>query len=81
VASAGTLAKTAAQFVGVGATTLLLTKLDEALSLGNLLTLLGECRLPLSYLTFGQNVPDDIVPADAGQLARAILGLERVGHI
>ena len=32
--------------------------------------------LPLSYLTNGQNVPDDIEPADSQSLARLILGLE-----
>jgi flagellar biosynthesis protein FlhF len=78
VASAGSLAKTAEQFATVGTTALLLTKLDEAASLGNLLSLLRASRLPLSYLTHGQNVPDDITPADNGTLARAILGLEPI---
>ena len=78
VASASSLAKTAAQFAEVGTTALLLTKLDEAASLGNLLPLLRQCGLPLSYLTHGQNVPDDIATADSGHLARVILGLETV---
>ncbi len=59
-------------------TALLLTKLDEAPSLGGLLPVLSEGRLPLSYLTNGQNVPDDIEVADAGKLARMILRLENV---
>jgi flagellar biosynthesis protein FlhF len=67
--------KTAASFAEVGATSLLLTKLDEATGLGNLLPLLRSCRLPLSYITNGQNVPDDIQPADARRLARMVLGL------
>jgi flagellar biosynthesis protein FlhF len=78
VASAGSLAKTAEQFAAVGTTALVLTKLDEAASLGNLLALLRGCAMPLSYLTHGQNVPDDIATADARQLARAILGLEPI---
>ena len=56
-----------------GSTALVLTKLDEAASLGNLLPLLRTSRLPLSYLTHGQNVPDDIQPADAAKLVDAIL--------
>jgi flagellar biosynthesis protein FlhF len=40
--------------------------------------LLRDSRLPLSYLTNGQNVPDDIETADAGRLARVILGAESI---
>ena len=78
VASAASLAKTAEQFATVGTTALVLTKLDEAASLGNLLPLVRSSRLPLSYVTHGQNVPDDIAPAEAGRLARGILGLDPV---
>jgi flagellar biosynthesis protein FlhF len=76
VASASSLSKMAAQFAAVGTTALVLTKLDEAASLGNLLPLVRSSRLPLSYLTHGQNVPDDIAPADRQRLARIVLGLE-----
>ena len=55
---------------------LVLTKLDEATGLGNLLPLLRNCHLPISYLTDGQNVPDDIEAADQRRLARQILGWE-----
>ncbi len=78
VASAKSLAKTAEQLSGVGTTALVLTKLDEAASLGSLLGLVRSCRLPLSYLTHGQNVPDDIAPADGARLARMILGMETI---
>ncbi|HEV3021680.1 MAG TPA: flagellar biosynthesis protein FlhF [Pirellulales bacterium] len=76
VASVGTLARTAERFAEVGTSALILTKLDEANALGNLLPLLRSCRLPLSYLTNGQNVPDDIAPADRRTLARFVLGME-----
>jgi flagellar biosynthesis protein FlhF len=79
VASAGSLAKMAEQFATVGTTAMVLTKLDEAASLGNLLPLVRSSRLPLSYLTHGQNVPDDIAPAEPGRLARVILGMESIG--
>ena len=75
-ASAATLTRTAQRFRGVGATSLILTKLDEAGGLGNILPLLRSCKLPLSYLTNGQNVPDDIAPADRRRLARQVLGWE-----
>ncbi len=74
-AGARTLQHTAEQFSAVGATSLILTKLDEAHSLGNLLPLVRTTGLPLSYLTDGQNVPDDIQTADPRRLARMILGL------
>ena len=60
VAAARTLEQTAERFAAVGATSLILTKLDEANGLGNVLPLLRSSGLPLSYLTDGQNVPDDI---------------------
>ena len=70
------LEKTAEQFTSVGVTALLLTKLDEAGGLGGLLPLLRGSRLPLSYLTHGQNVPDDIEAADSRKLARIMVGIE-----
>ncbi|MCE9607363.1 MAG: flagellar biosynthesis protein FlhF [Planctomycetia bacterium] len=75
-ASASSLEKMARQFATVGTTHLLLTKLDETASLGNLLPLVRASRLPLSYLTDGQSVPDDISPADASRLSRVVLGME-----
>ncbi|OYV86651.1 MAG: hypothetical protein B7Z73_11395, partial [Planctomycetia bacterium 21-64-5] len=59
----------------VGTTALVLTKLDEAAGLGQLLPLLRESRLPVSYVTHGQNVPDDIAIADVRRLSRQIVGL------
>lgn len=76
VASARTLEHTAERFASVGTTRLILTKLDEATGLGNLLPLLRASKLPLSYLTNGQNVPDDIEIANAGRAARLVLGME-----
>ena len=73
-AASKSLVKTAEQFAQVGATSLLLTKLDEAMSLGHLLTLFRNCPLPLSYLTTGQNVPDDIAVAASASLADQMLG-------
>jgi flagellar biosynthesis protein FlhF len=78
-ATAGTrsLVSTAEKFAAVGTTGLLLTKLDEATSLGHLVAVSRECGLPVSYLTDGQNVPDDIQIAERRQLAYLMLGIER----
>jgi flagellar biosynthesis protein FlhF len=57
---------------------LILTKLDEADGLGGILAAIGQANLPVSYLTTGQAVPDDIEPADRRRLARLILGHEAV---
>lgn len=51
---------------------LLITKLDEAVSLGMLLSLARDSRLPFSFLTNGQSVPDDIEPASGEKLAKMI---------
>ncbi len=58
---------------------LILTKLDEADGLGGVLAVLGQANRPVSYLTTGQAVPDDIEAANRSRLARLILGHEVVG--
>ncbi|MDP6467895.1 MAG: flagellar biosynthesis protein FlhF [Pirellulaceae bacterium] len=78
VTSASSMKKTAERFAEVGVTSLLLTKLDEATGLGNLLPVLRDCNLPLSYVTNGQNVPDDIAAAERRRLARIVLGMESI---
>ncbi len=62
-------------YAGVNPTALLLTKLDELPQAGSLAGLLRETSLPLSYTTHGQNVPDDIRPAERQRLARCLTGL------
>jgi len=77
VASAAGLMNVAERFAPAGATALILTKLDEASGLGHLLPMVRSTRLPLSYLTNGQNVPDDIEPADSRRLAQSLLAAGR----
>lgn len=64
------------RFAVARADRLILTKLDEADGLGGVLGVLGQANRPVSYLTTGQAVPDDIEPAQRGRLARLILGHE-----
>jgi len=40
---------------------------------GPIAGLTGRIGLPLSFITIGQEVPDDIEPARADRLARAVL--------
>ena len=58
---------------------LILTKLDEADGLGGVLAVLGHADRPVSYITTGQAVPDDIEPANRTRLARLVLGDDVVG--
>lgn len=52
---------------------LLFTKLDETTNLGLILNLANATRKPVSFLTMGQNVPNDIAEARTDRLARMIL--------
>jgi flagellar biosynthesis protein FlhF len=76
VAGGRVLEQTAERFAAVGTTAMILTKLDESSGLGNILPLVRTSKLPLSYLTHGQNVPDDIEVAESMRVARLILGME-----
>jgi flagellar biosynthesis protein FlhF len=58
---------------------LVLTRLDEVQTLGPLLGVLREYRVPVSYLTNGQNVPDDLQRATAAGLSDWVLGEAREG--
>ena len=53
---------------------LLLTKADETTSYGLALNLVSKTPYQLSFVTTGQNVPDDIVEADAGILTQWVMG-------
>jgi flagellar biosynthesis protein FlhF len=52
----------------------LLTKLDETVSLGVLLNVLLRVDKQLSYVTTGQGVPDDIEVGDGRKLASMLIG-------
>ena len=50
------------------------TKLDETSSYGNILNIKRKTGVKLSYVTFGQNVPDDISELNPHVIAKKILG-------
>ena len=53
---------------------LIFTKIDETTALGNLLNLKLYTKADLSYITCGQNVPDDIEDFNAQRTVKNLLG-------
>ena len=51
---------------------IIFSKLDEAVSFGNLFNLVEEVKTPIKYLTNGQVIPDDIIAADSEFIANMI---------
>lgn len=52
---------------------LIFTKLDETNYVGNILNIRMLTNMPLSYATFGQDVPDDIERIDPQDIAKRLL--------
>jgi flagellar biosynthesis protein FlhF len=52
---------------------LIFTKLDETSSYGSILSMCTKIEKPISYLTTGQNVPDDIETAQAERITDLFL--------
>ncbi len=57
------------------------TKLDEAIGFGVILTSLQKVSAQLSYVTAGQDVPDDIEIGQASRVADLILGADLTGSV
>ncbi|MNP42812.1 Flagellar biosynthesis protein FlhF [compost metagenome] len=54
------------------------TKLDETETIGTIYNLLNEYPLKVSFLTNGQNVPDDLLQADGELLVDLLLGARKL---
>ena len=65
--------KTAAQFSKLGVNRVIFTKLDEAVGIGTLLNVMQKVKAKISYVTTGQNVPDDIEVANSRRIAEMIV--------
>ncbi|MED0669337.1 flagellar biosynthesis protein FlhF [Aneurinibacillus aneurinilyticus] len=61
-------------FKGVRIDKVIFTKTDETSTYGSIFNLIIKYKLALSYITTGQNVPDDIEPANPETVAELILG-------
>jgi len=66
------LLDTIRRFKEVNFSKLIFTKLDETENFGSMISALEQIQHSISYVTTGQNVPDDIRPADARSIARLI---------
>lgn len=72
-AQAGAIEEAMERFAAARPASCVLTKLDEATSLGGAISALIRSKLPLAYVSDGQRVPEDLSPARAHQLlARAV---------
>ncbi len=72
-AQAGAIEETVERFAAAQPASCVLTKIDEATSLGGVISTLIRSRLPVAYLSDGQRVPEDLSVARAHQVvARAV---------
>ncbi len=51
----------------------IISKIDEAVVHGNILNLSSKTGTPITFLTHGQTIPDDIIAADKDSIANLIL--------
>jgi flagellar biosynthesis protein FlhF len=62
------------EFSGFKYDAVILTKIDETMKLGNVISVLGSRKIPVAFLTDGQGVPQDIERADVRRLLRNLEG-------
>jgi flagellar biosynthesis protein FlhF len=72
---AGALEEIVSRFAPAKPASCLLTKVDEAASLGGVLSVLSRANLPISYTSEGQRVPEDLRPARALELVSSAVQL------
>jgi len=56
----------------------IITKLDETSTYGSILNILDAAKKPLSFITTGQNVPDDIKIISSSEVSSLILGEDSI---
>lgn len=71
-ASGKTLMDVAEKFNILNYSSLIFTKLDEAVTYGAIFNIANEMKVPIKYLTNGQTIPDDILAADPEFIANLI---------
>lgn len=62
-----------ARFGMINYDNIIFTKVDEAMGFGSMYDVIDHVGKPISYLTNGQNVPNDIEDANPGRIARLIM--------
>jgi len=79
--SQGVLLDTLERFRCLGVNRVIFTKLDEAIGFGSILTCLARAEARLSYVTTGQDVPDDIQVGRSRTLAHLIVKGSRLAAV
>ena len=74
---AGALDEAVRRFAPANPACCLLTKVDEAASLGGVLSVLIRARLAVAYVSAGQRVPEDLQPARALELVSQAVQLAK----
>lgn len=69
----GDLTRIAGVYKDIAKYKIIFTKVDETGTIGNIYNILMQTGAGLSYVTFGQNVPDDISAADTQSIAKQLL--------
>lgn len=62
------------QFIDLDPDKIVLSKLDETRTYGDIINIRSQYDLPFSYITYGQDVPDDLQLAKANLLVNYIMG-------
>lgn len=65
-------------FSKVNYDSLILTKFDETSTYGSIINLAYNTNVPISYITLGQNVPDDIEKASSEKLLGLVFGEDSI---
>jgi flagellar biosynthesis protein FlhF len=65
--------RAAESFMVAGCDRIIVTKLDEAVSVGEIVTTLNTLQLPVSWFTNGQDVSTNIEPAKVERLVETLL--------
>jgi flagellar biosynthesis protein FlhF len=60
-------------FSSTGIDRIIVSKTDETEAIGGVISIANEANLPISYVTTGQSVPDDIQVAEASMLTRMLI--------
>jgi flagellar biosynthesis protein FlhF len=68
-------------FAPLGIDTMMFTKLDETRGFGNIFSLVYETKIPISYFSIGQEVPEDLVVSNSDFLVDCLLHGFRKGEL
>lgn len=76
-AQAGAIEEAVERFAPARPASCVLTKLDEATSMGGAVSMLIRSQLPVAYVSDGQRIPEDLLPARAHQIIAKAVDLSR----